>query len=860
MGDNLVEANRQMQSAPLNLEDPTLIDDNACYHCGLPVDQKNLFTLKIQNVERHFCCAGCQAVAGLIHDGGLDQFYEYRSKLNVRADERVADYTLYDREDIQSTFVVADEQSKTAHLLLDNITCAACVWLIEKYMYSLDGVTKVRVNAVTHQCSITWDTDKQSLSFLMQQLLGIGYRPQPFTRQEQYKQQKQRQQTLLLRLGVAGFGMMQVGMVAVALYAGDIQGIDSQWVQLLRWVSLLVATPVVLFSAQPFWTSAWRSLKSFFAASSLRERSHYLTMDVPVSLAILLAYFASAWATITQTGEVYFDSISMFTFFLLLGRYLEVRLRYRNQQTMGMMTDLLPITVTRIMSSCIDIESDQLQQFLSKKEQQDSAQSAGTPKKTEFQEIIPLVELSVGDVIQVYSGDTIPCDGTVLEGRSAVVESILTGEAEPVIKVVNDAVIAGTLNTEGSLLVKVTAVGEQTRLSAISQLVQEAEQDKPAVQQIADHVASYFVAAVLLVSIIVFTSWYFIEPQSALWVTLSVLVVTCPCALSLATPTALTAAAAVMRQQGLLVLKGHVTETLTKIQKVIFDKTGTLTYGRPVIKQTVILQEGYIEKDILAIAAALEQGSSHPIAKAFNDYQGLKKAVDIELTTGAGVSGKIDDDNYRLGKPAFVLDEHSLKTSSLPRKEGQWILLSRNYLPVAYIELSDDLRESAFHAVNDLRRDNISIEVLSGDHQSAVAKVADTLGIDAHANQTPEDKLNYISAQQKQNRVIMVGDGINDVPVLAGADVSVAMDSATDFARVHADSVLLRSDLSIIPKAINTAKRAKIIIQQNLAWALGYNILALPLAACGFIPPYLAAIGMSASSLIVVVNALRLYK
>ena len=288
---------------------PNADDPLCCYHCGLPIDKPNEFVFTIQGLVRHFCCTGCQAVASLIHQGGLDNFYQYRSQLNTRPDGRLADYTLYDRDDIQASFVNTDDnQVKTAYLLLDGITCAACVWLIEKYMNAISGVKAVRVNALTYQCVITWENDQQALSVLMEQLMGIGYRPQPFTRQQQYKQQQDQQKTLLLRLGLAGFGMMQVGMVAIALYAGAAQGIESQWVQLLRWVSLVVATPIVFFSAQPFWTSAWRSLRTFFSSASLNNQSQYLTMDVPVSIAILLAYFASAWATFTQSGEVYFDS------------------------------------------------------------------------------------------------------------------------------------------------------------------------------------------------------------------------------------------------------------------------------------------------------------------------------------------------------------------------------------------------------------------------------------------------------------------------------------------------------------------------------------------------------------------------
>jgi len=806
-----------------------------CYHCGLPVEDENEFVYDIAGTPQSFCCVGCQAVASLIHQGGLEKFYQYRSELNKKPDERANDYSMFDNDEVQASFVVNHEDNTSnADLLLDGISCAACVWLIEKYLHSFEGVKKVSVNVVTHQCSLVWDSEQQPLSLLMSSLESIGYRPQPFTQKKQQEQQQSQQRKLLLRLGLAGFGMMQVGMVAIALYAGEFQGIDSEFSQLLRWLSLLVATPIVLFSAQPFWQSAWRSVK----------RRH-LTMDVPVSLAIVLAYIASFWATVSASGEVYFDSIAMFTFFLLLGRYLEMRLRYRNQQLTGMTTQLLPMTVRLVQGDNVD-------------------------------ETIPLAELTLGQQVRIVNGDTIPCDGKIVSGKSAVVEALLTGEVKPVSKIVGDEIIAGTVvNTDGTLIVEATAVGSLTRLSMISQLVQQAQLAKPAIQMLADRVASYFVAAVLLSSTLVFTYWWHVEPSSALWVTLSVLVVTCPCALSLATPTALTASVAMMRQMGLLVLKGHVIETLTHINKIIFDKTGTLTQGKPVIVDVVpALKSESVDKlaatkdIILSIAASLEQGSSHPIARAFDGVAGRMNVDKQETFTGEGVCGDIDGDHYRLGKPAFAIasgdEAPNMLNEFLPQPESnnviQWLLMTKNGAAFAWISLSDQLRDSAKIAVEQLNVKGIESEILSGDHYLSTQSVASELAIGFHASQMPEDKLNYVRSQQKNHQLMMVGDGINDVPVMAGADLSVAMDSATDFARTHADSVLLHSDLSLLPRAIDLAEKTKVIIRQNIAWSIAYNLSALPLAALGYLPPYLAAIGMSASSLIVLLNALRLYK
>lgn len=796
------------------------MSEQQCFHCGLLVSDPQEFTLKVESQTQSFCCAGCQAVTSMIIQGGLEQFYQYRSSLNQRAEQQISDYTAFDRSEIQQSFVNVEGKYKQARLLLDGITCAACVWLIENFLSRIDGVHQIRVNASTHQCTLTWDPQCQSLSHIMAQLAIIGYRPYPFSAQEQRQQLIDRQRKLLMRLGVAGFAMMQVGMVAIALYAGGIQGMDPEWIQLLRWVSLLVATPVVLFSAQPFWSAAWRSL--IHSALSQRLR---LTMDVPVSLAILLAYLASMWATLTQGGEVYFDSIAMFTFFLLTGRYLETRLRLRNQVNTMTLTQLLPLTSTRVVNN--------------------------------GSEQVPLNNLRLGDRVRIHSGETIPCDGVIVQGQSAVSEAILTGESEPVFKTIGERVIAGTVNSEGSFDLVVEALGEHTRLSTITRLVESAEQDKPRAQQLADRVASYFVLVVLIVSTVVFWSWWRIQPEHALWVTLSVLVVTCPCALSLATPTALTAAIANLTRQGFLILKSHALETLTNIDRVLMDKTGTLTEGTPKVSRILCLNDSLAAKEVLAIAAALEEGSSHPLALAFKPFRGKHSVREQNIQTGAGVSGNIYGAEYRLGKSDFVASTSHI----LPPDDRQWMLLAKNQQPVAWIGVEDGVRSSAAMAIQQLKEGALEVEVLSGDRQAPVRLLAKQLGIAYQAEHEPEEKLGYIKAlQNKGHKMLMVGDGINDVPVLAGADLSLAMNSATDFARTKADCVLMHNDLSLISKAFAVAKNTKKIIAQNLAWALGYNLLALPLAAMGYIPPYLAAAGMSASSLIVVLNASRLYR
>ena len=789
-----------------------------CFHCTQPSMPE--FTANIQGEPRLFCCAGCQAITMAIVSGGLENFYNYRDGQNVRPEQTAVlapeAFGVYDLPKVQADFVrpSSSESFFIASLNIEGITCAACVWLIEKHLLAISGVVKVNVNASSHQGRITFDSNVLNVSDLFYALARIGFKASPSVGNDAQASWQQIQRTALLRLGVAGLGMMQAGMVAIALHAGALQGITGQWEFFLRCVSLLFATPVLFYSGFPFFSAAYRSLK-------LR----HLTMDVPVSLALILAFSASVWATLTHSGEVYFDSVSMFIFFLLLGRYLEQRVRYNNFLSGQGFQCLMPVTATRV---------------------------DGAGRK----DVVPLSELSVGERLWVASGDTFPCDGCVLEGSSSADESLLTGESLPRAKAVGDKVVAGSQNIESGLIVQIQALGSDTRLAEIERLVEQGLEHKPSLVAYADRIASYFVLAVLLVSIAVAGYWLWQAPDKALWITLSVLVVTCPCALSLATPTASASASNRLRELGLLVTSGEVIEALPQITDVVFDKTGTLTQGCFSIMETQIIAEGLSEAQVLSLCASLQQVSSHPIAKAFDGILPLMQCAEAKSYIGLGVAGVINQSVYRLGKPVFACPTN---TPSYPGK-GLWLLLSENEQPVAWLYLADNVRDSASEAVALLRAQGINVHCLSGDRAESVAALSVKLGFDKSASeQSPSEKLAYVQQLQDGGaNVLMVGDGINDVPVLASATISIAMAGASDLAKLRSSSILLANDLCAISSALSLSIKTKRIIWQNLAWALIYNASALPLAACGFIPPWLAAIGMSLSSLVVVINALRL--
>lgn len=798
----------------------------SCFHCGLPVPTGSRHSVKINGTERPMCCPGCEAVAGAIVSGGLDNFYRFRDGSSERPElspeqsaQHPDQWAAYDLPEVQAQFVRDwDDGLNVAGLLIGGISCAACVWLIEKHLGALAGVGKVSVNASTQRAQICFDPEKISPSKLFSALARIGYRPAPATAANSEQLIQGEHRAALRRLGVAGLGTMQVMMFAIALYFGASSGIDDEFERYLRWVSLLVATPVVLYAARPFFAAAWRSL-----------RSRHLSMDVPVSLAIGLAYGASLYATVFNTGEVYFESISMFTFFLLLGRTVEMRARHRAGLASGGLAQLLPLTATRL--------------------------EEGESRS------VPIAALNTGDRILLRPGDTVPADGEVVEGESGVDESLLSGESALQQKGPGSRVFAGSVNGDSVLTVQVIAAGKATRLSAIERLVERAQLEKPQQVALADRVAGLFVGLVLLAALSAFAVWWQLDSQRAFWVALSVLVVTCPCALSLATPAALAAATLRLQQLGLLVAGGQLLETLPRLSRVVFDKTGTLTRGEPRILQIQLLRDGWDEQRVKDTAAALESQSNHPLARAFSAWSGNLRVADLKVHTGRGLEGTVAGERSRLGRAEFAAELAPLSSApGVPAGEGQWLLLADTKGPLAWIALGDRLRAAAADAVQGLQAEGLAVELLSGDQSGEVQRLAGAAGIgDFRAGASPEDKLTHLQQLQRRGeRVLMVGDGLNDVPVLSGADASVAMMSAADLAHTRADAILLSGDLRVLAQAVALARQCRTIVRQNLVWALGYNALALPLAVCGLVPPWAAAIGMSLSSLIVVLNALRL--
>ncbi|MEM0551520.1 MULTISPECIES: heavy metal translocating P-type ATPase [Aeromonas] len=793
-----------------------------CFHCGEPVPANSGYSLEIKGIVRPMCCPGCQAVAETIMECGLASYYDHRTAPGIKGElvpEELAALTHYDLAEVQQEFVTDSgtgrETTREIQLTVEGLTCAACAWLIERHLMTLSGLRYINVNTTTHRARIKWDPAQLSLSDILKGFAKIGYRAYPFQTHQQEALYAKEVRSYMFRLALAGLGSMQVMMCAVALYMDLFISVEDEFMVYFKWISLLLSTPIMIYSAQPFYINAWRSLKQ-----------GHLSMDVSVSLALIGAFIASMWATVFNTGEVYYDSITMFVFFLLLGRFLELRARRKASESSSNLARLVPI-----MATLID---------------QDGEREVAA--KT----------LQVGDRVRVLAGATLPADGVIVAGEASLNEAMLTGEQLPLFKQCGDLVYAGTINTDAPLQIRVTHRIEESRISQIMRLQDHALDDKPAIAQMADQLSRHFILVLLIIAAAVWTFWHFHQPEQAFWIALAVLVATCPCALSLATPTALTSATANLTRNGILLRRGHVLDILTKANRIVMDKTGTLTTGEIRLSATTVM--GTLDADrCFSIARALETQSEHPIARAFrlpaDEVALLPQASEITPVIGHGITGLVDGVRYRIGSASWLGIE-----SDDNAQHGLAIYLADEQQLLARFDLDDTLRPDAKALIDAFKAAGLQTTILTGDSSSQADEIARTLGVDELVKGvTPDGKLAYLKAREAEGEIsIMVGDGINDAPVLAGAHASFAMAGGTDLAKNSADAILLADDLSRLLDARRLALRTRKIIIENFTWSIGYNLLVLPLAACGWLPPYLAAAGMSLSSLIVVTNSMRL--
>ena len=723
----------------------------------------------------------------------------------------------------------------SSSVVFEGMHCAACAISIEDALRRVPGVLSVQVSAASHRGRVLWSSEQTRPSQWMQASAAAGYRVLPANDAHAHERRRQEARRMVWRVAVAGLCMMQVMMYATPAYVADAGDITPDMLQLLRWASWVLSLPVILFSCTPFFAAAWQDL-----------RQRRIGMDLPVAIGMLCTFIVSSLGTFEPEGpfgaEVYFDSLTMFVFFLLMGRWMELRMRDRTAGALEAVLNRLPDSVRRRSG-----EGDW--------------------------ERVSIRRLSVGDVVEVLPGEALPGDGTVMTGQTQVDEALLTGESRPISRQVGDPVIAGSHNLSGRIEVRVDQVGAATRYAQIVALMESASVHKPAMAELADRLAKPFLIGVLLAAALAALAWWPQGPGHAIMVAVAVLVVTCPCALSLATPAAMLATAGALARGGVLVRRLQALQTLSEVDTVVFDKTGTLTLDSFKVA-AVHTRPDLHEDDAWMLAERMAMHSLHPVSRAVASQARQRRIAQgqgadlapwpLQWTVtehpGEGVSALAlpgvqvqARSQLRWGSARFcqapALAQDSLQVSLAD--ETGWL---------ATFELQEVLRPEAAAVVHALSQRGLSVQVLSGDAPQAVGKVAGALGIAHYRGAcSPQDKLQALqSLQQQGHRVAMVGDGLNDGPVLAGADVSFALGQALALTQAQADMVLMSGRLDLLVQTLERSRQTLGIVKQNLAWSVAYNAACVPLALAGWLPAWAAGLGMALSSLLVVLNALRL--
>ncbi|MGX5671899.1 heavy metal translocating P-type ATPase [Thermomonas fusca] len=779
-----------------------------CHHCGEPLPQSPV-RADVEGTTRDFCCEGCAAAARWILDAHLDDYYRLRSAPGGRVDADAPALAVWDREELLSSHAREVEGGREITVLTDGMRCAACAWLIDRALAREPGVLESTANAITGRIRIAWDPARTALSQPLARLASLGYRPYLATGEAREAARRRERNRDVLRIGLAGIGAMQAMMFAEALYLDTRGEMPLPTRDFFRWVTFMVSTPVVFWAGWPFIVGAWNEL-----------RGRRLGMDLLIAGSTLLAWAVSTIETVRGGVHVWYDAAVMFVFLLLVARQLEQRARAIASAQVDALARARPAFATRELAD-------------------------GS------RESVPVDALVVGDVVRIAVGEPVPADGVLLEGEAHFEESLLTGESAAVTRHAGDPVFAGTACREHAAKIRVTGVGTGTRLAELARLVESAQAHRPALALGTERIAGWFVAGLLLAAVVVYAWWRVHEPARAFEVVLALLVISCPCALSLAVPAALAAAHGALARIGVLSVRPDALQRLAQATDVVFDKTGTLGDGKPHLQGV----DACIAVDAdaaLRIAAALERDSNHPLAAAFALVPDAPMASGVRAIAGRGVEGTVEGVRWRIGTAPFATGGD----------DNGAVWLGNDAGARARFTFAERERADAAQALQQLREQGLALHLASGDAAAPVARFASAMGIaDPHARQSPEDKLALVRAMQDEGRVVaMVGDGLNDAPVLAGADVSLAIGDGAALAQRSADLVLSGMSLANVPAAIGIARRTRRIVRQNLAWAIGYNLLALPLAAAGMVTPWLAALGMALSSLAVTANALRLAK
>ncbi len=822
-------------------------NEQSCFHCSLPVPPSEEVIAEIEGEPQKFCCIGCKSVCEAIYVAGLEGFYQrtFDGTPLAPPPELPKQLALYDLDEIQEEFVDSLGEVRDIHLMVEGIHCAACVWLIENSLQAMPGIEEARVNLSGRRLHVKWDNGRLKLSNIIQQMGQIGYAGVPYDPETAEGALKRENRHLLYRMAFAGFTMMNLLWISIALYSGADKG---EFRSMFHWVGFVLATPTLIYSGYPFFKGAWSGIRNL-----------HLGMDLPIAIGASISYLYSVYITVSGTavGEVYYDTVVNFLFVILVGRYLEAISKRQAVASTQRLLDLQPRVATLIRDG--------------------------------EEKIVPIRSVKPGERVLVRPGERIPVDGVVLEGSSAVDEAMLTGEPEPVAKYLNATVSAGAINGHGALEIRVESLLKDTALGRIIRLVEEAQASKAPIQCVADRIVPWFVAATLGVALATFFWWLESDIEKALMAATAVLIITCPCAFGLATPMSIAVASGLGARYGILVKNGEVLETLSSIDHMVFDKTGTLTEGEMTVTSIKMVDSGWRAdaglttpenemsdsmRQLLDDLVALERYSEHPVASALlacGEVMGiegrLQKISGFVNRPGLGVSAIVDGRKVAAGNSALMdlegvtrQPEFEQEAEKLDHQGIGFLRCAVDGAELAVIGIEDRIRDDAPSLVAALKSEGMQLTLLSGDRRHTAEAIAERLGgMQVIAEVLPEDKDRIIGELQSDNHcVAMVGDGVNDAPALVRADVGIALGSGTDVSIASADIVLMGSELEKVRLASTLSRRTLRTIRQNIGISITYNLIMVPLAMAAFVTPLVAAVSMPISSLLVIGNAARI--
>ena len=791
--------------------------DVLCTHCGLVVPSG----LVEADAERQFCCTGCRTAYDILHEHGLDQYYRLGELRESAVRPTGRTYEEFDHESFHKLYVRGlPDGLAQLDLYLEGVHCASCVWLVERVPLVLPGVLRAELEIRRSLARVVWDPATVPLSHVARMLDSLGYPPHPFRGVQREAIRRREDRAMLVRIGVSGAIAGNIMLAAFALYAGWAGGMEHEWQQFFRWVSFVLVTPTLVWPGRVFFAGAWAAL-----------RTRTLHMDVPIALGLAVGYTQGAVNTIRDAGPIYFDGLALLVFLLLVGRYLQQRGQRAATDGAELLYSLTPST----------------------------ARVAGDDDTVRE---LPSDALLPGMVLDVHPGETLAADGVVVRGRSRLDTALLTGESRPVPVSEGSDVYAGTVNLSAPLRVRVEQAGETSRVARILQQVEESARRRAPVVETANRMAAWFVGAVLALAAITFVIWEFLDPARAVDNAISLLIVTCPCALALSTPLAVSMAIGRAARSGIFIKGGDALESLSRRGRIFLDKTGTITQGRTALAQW----EG--PDEVKPLVLALESESTHPVAAGFRaawpavEYPPASDSVHV---SGGGITGRVNDREVTIGSPAFVRSraqrsgiEHALVGAIDPTLTP--VLVAVDGQIVAAAGFGDSVRADARRAIWALKDRGWEVGILSGDAPPVVRAVARDMGIpeqDARGGASPEDKLRVIEGAHGARPVVMVGDGVNDAAAIAAATVGIGVHGGAEACLATADIYLTRPGLGPVVELVTGAERTMRVIRRNLAFSLVYNVAGAGLAMAGVLNPLVAALLMPASSLTVVLSSWR---